>query len=91
MKAAAHNPKFAQKAGIPVKVAKEFVREDKEPEMKARVYTEGMGQPPMDIDGGSAPKPTKSKQKPKKYAQGGMVGTKSRGNGAARSKTCKVY
>jgi hypothetical protein len=30
MNAAAHNPKFAQKAGIPVKVAKEFVRKDKQ-------------------------------------------------------------
>lgn len=29
MKAAAHDPKFAKKIGIPVKVAKEFVREDK--------------------------------------------------------------
>jgi len=30
MLAAANNPKFAQKAGIPVKVAKEFVRKDKQ-------------------------------------------------------------
>lgn len=29
MEAAAHNPKFARKAGIPVKVAKEFVAADK--------------------------------------------------------------
>jgi hypothetical protein len=29
MRAAAHNPKFAKKAGVPVKVAKEFVAEDK--------------------------------------------------------------
>lgn len=29
MQAAAHNPKFAKKAGVPVKVAKEFVRKDK--------------------------------------------------------------
>ena len=28
MKAAAHNPKFAKKVGIPVKVAKEYVRAD---------------------------------------------------------------
>jgi hypothetical protein len=28
MEAAAHNPKFAKKAGIPVKVAKEFVAAD---------------------------------------------------------------
>jgi len=29
MEAAAHNPKFAKQAGIPVKVAKEFVAADK--------------------------------------------------------------
>jgi hypothetical protein len=29
MQAAAHNPDFAKKAGVPVKVAKKFVREDK--------------------------------------------------------------
>ena len=29
MEAAAHNPAFAQKAGIPQKVAKEFVAADK--------------------------------------------------------------
>ena len=29
MQAAAHNPKFAKKAGIPVKVAKKFVAADK--------------------------------------------------------------
>lgn len=29
MRAAAHNPKFAKKAGVPQKVAKEFVRADK--------------------------------------------------------------
>lgn len=29
MAAAAHNPKFAKKVGIPVKVAKEFNRADK--------------------------------------------------------------
>jgi hypothetical protein len=29
MEAAAHNPEFAQKAGIPQKVAKEFVAADK--------------------------------------------------------------
>lgn len=28
MQAAAHNPEFAKKAGIPQKVAKEFVKED---------------------------------------------------------------
>ena len=33
MAAAAHNPKFAKRLGIPVKVAKEFNRADK---MKAR-------------------------------------------------------
>lgn len=29
MDAAAHNPKFAKKAGVPVKVAKEYVSADK--------------------------------------------------------------
>lgn len=29
MAAAAHNPKFAKKAGVPAKVAKEFNRADK--------------------------------------------------------------
>ena len=29
MEAAAHNPKFAKKVGIPVKVAKEYVAADK--------------------------------------------------------------
>lgn len=29
MQAAAHNPEFAKKAGVPVKVAKEYVKEDK--------------------------------------------------------------
>jgi hypothetical protein len=29
MRAAAHNPKFAKKAGVPVKVAKEFVAKPK--------------------------------------------------------------
>jgi len=29
MLAAAHNPKFAKKTGVPVKVAKEFVTADK--------------------------------------------------------------
>lgn len=29
MRAAAHNPAFAKKTGVPMKVAKEFVAEDK--------------------------------------------------------------
>lgn len=29
MQAAAHNPKFAKKAGVPVSVAKEYVAKDK--------------------------------------------------------------
>lgn len=29
MQAAAHNPEFAKKAGVPVTVAKEFVKADK--------------------------------------------------------------
>ena len=45
--------------------------------MKDRVYTQEMGQPPMDVDMGSAPKkrmPFKAKQKPtKSYAKGGSI------------------
>ena len=33
MAAAAHDPKFAKKAGIPVKVAKEYNRADKGPKL----------------------------------------------------------
>jgi len=33
MAAAAHNPEFAKKAGIPVKVAKEFNQADKGPKL----------------------------------------------------------
>lgn len=36
MRAAAHDPKFAKKLGIPVKVAKEFVREDQKARKKGR-------------------------------------------------------
>ena len=52
--------------------------------MKNRVYTQDMGQPPMDVDMGSAPPPRKpiaAKKKPvakkaggvMKYAKGGSV------------------
>jgi hypothetical protein len=51
--------------------------------MKDRVYTQEMGQPPMDVDMGSAKKrmPIKAKQKPvakkaggtMKYAKGGSI------------------
>jgi hypothetical protein len=34
MQAVAHSPKFAKKAGVPVKVAKEFVAEDKKRKAK---------------------------------------------------------
>jgi hypothetical protein len=37
MKAAANNPKFAKQAGIPQKVAKEYMAEDK----KSGKYTKG--------------------------------------------------
>jgi hypothetical protein len=36
MQAAAHNPKFARKVGIPVSVAKEFVAADKKEPMLPR-------------------------------------------------------
>jgi hypothetical protein len=35
MAAAAHNPAFAKKAGIPVKVAKEYNQADKGPKLAA--------------------------------------------------------
>ena len=35
MAAAAHDPKFAKKAGIPVKVAKEYNQADKGPKLAA--------------------------------------------------------
>jgi len=34
MAAAAHNPQFAKKAGVPVKVAKEFAKADKKSKRK---------------------------------------------------------
>jgi len=39
MEAAAHNPAFAEKAGIPQKVAKEFVAADKKAAKKAAKKT----------------------------------------------------
>ena len=36
MRAAAHNPEFAKKAGIPQKVAKEFVKEDEKKKRKKK-------------------------------------------------------
>lgn len=36
MQAAAKNPKFAKKVGIPPKVAKEFVKEDKKAAKKGK-------------------------------------------------------
>lgn len=35
MRAAAHDPKFAKKLGIPKKVAQDFVRADKKPKGKS--------------------------------------------------------
>ena len=42
MEAAAHNPAFAEKAGLPQKVAKEFVAADKKT-AKKRARAEGAG------------------------------------------------
>ena len=36
MRAAAHNPEFAKKVGIPVKVAQEYVRADKRKKRKGK-------------------------------------------------------
>lgn len=41
MRAAAHDPKFAKKVGIPVKVAKEYVAEDEARKPKPRKYWVG--------------------------------------------------
>jgi len=41
MAAAAHNPAFAKRAGIPQKVAKEFNRADKRRTLKARAKKRG--------------------------------------------------
>jgi hypothetical protein len=62
MQAVANNPKFAKKVKVPVKVGKEFVKADKAEGAKMKsyrdggIYTADMGEPPQDIDGGSAPK-----------------------------------
>ena len=56
---------------------------DYERKQNAGIYTEGMGKPPQDIDGGSAP----AKKKVVKKAGGGMTASK-RGDGIAqRGKT----
>ena len=68
MQAVANNPKFAKKVKVPTKVGKEFVKADKAERTKMKkyrdggIYTADMGQPPQDIDGGSAP-PKKSASK----------------------------
>jgi len=41
MQAAAHNPEFAKKADIPVKVAKEFVKANKKQEMAKALANRG--------------------------------------------------
>ena len=41
MQAAAHNPEFAKKADISVKVAKEFVKADKKQEMAKALANRG--------------------------------------------------
>jgi len=41
MRAAAHDPKFAKKMGIPVEVAKEFVAADEAKKKKTRKYWVG--------------------------------------------------
>jgi hypothetical protein len=87
MQAVANNPKFAKKVKVPVKVGKEFVKADKAEGAKMKSYRDGgiytaeMGQPPQDIDGGSAPRkpPAKPKApaKPKSKYEGYMPMTKS--------------
>jgi hypothetical protein len=70
MQAVANNPKFAEKVKVPVKVGKEFVKADKVKGAKMKsyrdggIYTADMGQPPQDIDGGSAPPKKPAPKKP---------------------------
>ena len=90
MQAVAHSPEFAKKVNVPVSVGKEFVKADKAKGAKMKkyrdggIYTADMGQPPQDIDGGSAPpkkpeakKPPVKKPAPKKpavkMAKGGSI------------------
>jgi hypothetical protein len=104
MQAVANNPKFAKKVKVPAKVGKEFVKADKAEGAKMKKYRDGgiytaeMGQPPQDIDGGSAPpkkpapkKPAVKKPAPKKpavkMAKGGSIdGIAIRGK--TNCKTC---
>jgi hypothetical protein len=104
MQAVANNPKFAKKVKVPTKVGKEFVKADKAKGAKMKSYRDGgiytaeMGQPPQDIDGGSAPpkkpapkKPAVKKPAPKKpavkMAKGGSIdGIAIRGK--TNCKTC---
>ena len=77
MQAVAHSPEFAKKVNVPVSVGKEFVKADKAKGAKMKkyrdggIYTADMGQPPQDIDGGSAP-PKKPMPAPKKIRGEGM-------------------
>jgi hypothetical protein len=70
MQAVANNPKFAKKVNVPTKVGKEFVKADKAKGAKMKsyrdggIYTADMGQPPQDIDGGSAPPKKVAPKKP---------------------------
>ena len=90
MQAVAHSPEFAKKVNVPVSVGKEFVKADKAKGANMKkyrdggIYTADMGQPPQDIDGGSAPpkkpetkKPPVKKPAPKKpavkMAKGGSI------------------
>ena len=41
MRAAAHNPKFAKEAGIPVKVAQDYANADKKQEMAKALAKHG--------------------------------------------------
>ena len=70
MQAVANNPEFAKKVKVPAKVGKEFVKADKAKGTKMKkyrdggIYTADMGQPPQDIDGGSAAPKKAAPKKP---------------------------
>ncbi len=107
MQAVAHSPEFAKKVNVPVSVGKKFVKADKAKGAKMKkyrdggIYTADMGQPPQDIDGGSAPpkkpmpapkkppvkKPEATKKPAVKMAKGGSIdGIAIRGK--TKCKTC---
>ncbi len=88
MDAAAHNPEFAKKVGIPMKVAKKFSRTSKGMEFKKGGSVNRIGRAVLpekrDPDIGKMIKEVK----PPKFKAGGMVEVK--GTGAARPQKAHI-